>query len=144
MNPYVRRTICLLALSELLFAFGCSNGATRMHQKLRSLAGPGAINCGDGLLPNLIARNNACAIGATVEHAPFYIRWEIHDGASRTMRGIAMNSGGQMFVVTEKLGTPDGELPVTPCDSPNLVADKSVTSINTLMCAPRPPGVDQP
>jgi hypothetical protein len=144
MSPCIPRTICLLALSELLFALGCSNGAPRMHQKLRELAGPAAINCGDSLFPSLVARNNACAIGATVEHAPFYIRWEIHDRTPRVMRGIAMNSVGQMFIVTEKLGTPDGELPVTPCDSPNLVADKSVTSINTLMCAPRPPGVDQP
>ena len=79
MNAFVRRTICLFALAELLFAFGCSNGATRMHQKLRTLAGPGAIDCGDSLFPSLVAKNNACAIGATVEHAPFYIRWEIHD-----------------------------------------------------------------
>ncbi len=144
MNAFVRRTICLFALAELLFAFGCSNGATRMHQKLRTLAGPGAIDCGDSLFPSLVAKNNACAIGATVEHAPFYIRWEIHDRTPRVMRGIAMNHVGLMFIVTEKLGTPDAELPVTPCDSPNLVPDKSVTSINTLMCAPRPPGVDQP
>jgi hypothetical protein len=144
MSPYILRAIYLLMLSELLFTLGCSNGATRMHQKLRALAGPGAIDCGNSLLPTLVPKNNACAIGATVEHAPFYIRWEINDSAGRTTRGIAMNSVSQMFIVTEKLGTPDGELPVTPCDSPNLVPDKSVTSINTLMCAPRPPGVDQP
>ena len=140
----MRRTIYLLALSELLFTLGCSNGATRMHQKLRALAGPGAIDCGNSLFPTLVPRNNACAIGATVEHAPFYIRWEINDSAGRTVRGIAMNGVSQMFIVTEKLSTPDGELPVTPCDSPKLVPDKLVTSINTLMCAPRPPGVDQP
>jgi hypothetical protein len=144
MSPYIRRTIYLLALSELLFALGCSNGATRMHQRLRELAGPDAINCGDSLFPALVAKNNACAIGATVEHAPFYIRWEIHDHTPRVMRGIAMNHLGLMFVVTEELGRPDSDLAVTPCDSPNLVPDKSVTSINTLMCAPRPPGVDQP
>jgi hypothetical protein len=144
MSPYIRRTICLFALAGLIFACGCSTDGGRMRRQLRSLAGHGAIDCGDSLLPNLIPKNNACAIGATVEHAPFYVQWEIHDGASRTMRGIAMNSGGQMFVVTEKLGTPDSELPVTPCDSPNLVPDKSITSINTLMCAPRPPAVDQP
>jgi hypothetical protein len=115
-----------------------------MRRKLLLLAGPGAIDCGDSLFPNLVPKSNACAIGATVEHAPFYIRWEIRNDARKTLRGIAMNRVGQMFIVTEKLGTPDGELPVTPCDSPNLVPDKSVTSINTLMCAPRPPGVDQP
>ena len=82
----------------------------RMHQKLRTLAGPGAIDCGDCLFPSLVAKNNACAIGATVEHAPFYIRWEIHDRAPRTMRGIAMNHIGQIFLVTETLGTPAGEL----------------------------------
>ena len=115
-----------------------------MHQKLRTLAGPNAINCGDSLFRNLVPRNNACAIGAAVQHAPFYIRWDIHDGTTKTMRGIAMNSAGQMFIVTEKLGTQDAELPVTPCDSPTLVPDKTVTSINVLVCAPRPPGVDQP
>lgn len=144
MNSSICRMVSLLALVELAFACGCSNGATRMHQQLRALAGPDAINCGDSLFRDFVPRNNACAIGATVEHAPFYIRWEIHDGGSRTMRGIAMNRIGQMFVVTERLDTPDGALPVTPCDSPNLVPDKSITSIKTLMCEPRPAGVDQP
>ena len=115
-----------------------------MRQQLRALAGPNAINCGDSLFPSLVPKNNACAIGATVEHAPFYIRWDINDSTGRTVRGIAMNSAGQMFVVTERLGTADSALPVTPCDSPNLAPDTSVTSIRTLMCVPRPPGVDQP
>lgn len=142
MNAYIRRTISLLALAELAFACGCSNGATRMHQQLRTLAGPNAINCGDSLFPYLVPKNNACAIGATVEHAPFYIRWEIHDSGGRTMRGVAMNRAGLMFIVTENLGTPDSELAITPCDSPTLVPDKSVTSVNTLTCAP--PAVEPP
>jgi len=144
MNAFVRHAIWLFALAELGLTCGCSNGATRMRQQLRALAGPNAINCGDSLFPSLVPKNNACAIGATVEHAPFYIRWDINDSAGRTVRGIAMNSAGQMFVVTERPGTADSTLPVTPCDSPNLAPDTSVTSIRTLMCAPRPPGVDHP
>lgn len=144
MNTLVRRTVSVFALAGLLLACGCSSDGGRMRQRLRSLAGSGAIDCGNSLFPNLIPKNNACAIGATVEHAPFYIRWEIHDRTPSVMRGIAMNHVGQMFIVTETVGTPDTELPVTPCDFPNLVPDKSITSINTLMCAPRPPGVDQP
>jgi hypothetical protein len=65
-----------------------------MRHRLRLLAGPSAIDCGDSLFPNLVPKNNACAVGASVEHAPFYIRWEIHDGSSQEMRGIAMNSNG--------------------------------------------------
>jgi hypothetical protein len=144
MNALIRYTICLFVLAQLVLVSGCSVDSGRMRRQLRSLAGPGAIDCGDSLFPTLVPKNNACAIGATVERAPFYVRWEIHDSVGRTVRGIAMNRVGQMFIVTEELGTPDGELPVTPCDSPNLVPDKSVTSTSTLMCAPRPPGVDRP
>lgn len=136
MSPYIRRSIYLFALAALVFACGCSTDGARMRQRLRSLAGPGAIDCGSSLLPNFIPKNNACAIGATVEHAPFYIRWEIHDSASRSMRGVAMTPTGQIFVVTETLGTPAGELEMTPCDSPGLVPDPSVTSVSTLTCAP--------
>src|ERR1700761_8166374 len=98
MSAAFRWTIVVFAFAELLPTCGCSLDSGRMRQQLHSLAGPGAIDCGDSLLPNLIPKNNACAIGATVEHAPFYIRWEIHNDAGRTMRGIAMNHVGQMFI----------------------------------------------
>jgi hypothetical protein len=142
MSPYIRRSIYLFAFAGLLLTCGCSSDGGRMRQRLRSLAGPGAIDCGNSLFPNLVPKNNACAIGATVEHAPFYIRWEIRDHALSTMRGVAMTHTGQIFVVTETLGTPAGELEMTPCDSPNLVPDISVTSVSTLTCAPA--GAERP
>jgi hypothetical protein len=136
MNAFLRRFICLFALAGLLFACGCTADGGRMRRRLRYVAGPHAIDCGDSLFPNLIPKNNACAIGASVEHAPFYIRWEIHDGASSTMRGIAMNNGGLMFLVTENLNDPEHELPLTPCSTPQLVPDPAVTSMKVLTCAP--------
>ena len=136
MNAFVRRTICLFALAEFLLACRLLQWGGRMRQTTAFPCRPAAIDCGDCLFPSLVAKNNACAIGATVEHAPFYIRWEIHDHAPRTMRGIAMTHTGQIFLVTETLGTPAGELEMTPCDAPNLVPDPSVTSVKALTCGP--------
>ena len=136
MNIRVRRAIAFLAVAGTLFACGCATDGGRMRHRLRSLAGPGAIDCGDSLFPNLVPKNNACAIGASVERAPFYIRWEIHDGSSRRMRGIAMNSNGLMFMVTENFDDPAHGLPMIPCSTSQLVPDPSVTSIKLLTCAP--------
>ena len=145
MATVTRRIACGLALSTLVLPCGCSqfskfltdaqkSGAIR--QRVRAVAGHGAINCGDNLLPNLARKNNACAIGAMTERAAFYIVWNIADGSSTTTRGIAMNNTGEMFMTSETREGSGSKFTFALCPTPRLVRDVTVTTTEVLTCNP--------
>ena len=129
-------------LGTSLLLCGCSRFLSGVHEssairvRMRGLAGPGAIYCGDNLLPNLIPKNNACAIGAMTEHAPFYIVWNIPTGSSMITRGIAMNRTGEMFMLSETHEPSGGHFTTTLCPAQSLVPDSTITTTSVLTCKP--------
>jgi hypothetical protein len=127
----------LTVLALMASVCGCARSVeTPVFHKVRALAGRKAIDCGNALFAGMVAKNNACAIGAATEGAAFYIRWTIHDDQTTSARGIAMNPDGQMFMVSTSPNAAPGQLETVSCKSPHLAPDPTVTSVKVLTCTP--------
>lgn len=145
MATLTRSIACGLALATLALLCGCSQFSkfladaqktSTIRQRVRAIAGPGAIDCGDNVLENLVRKNNACAIGALTERSAFYIVWNIPIGSSTITRGIAMNNTGEMFMTSETHEASGSKFAFTLCPSSKLVPDPTVTTAKVLTCNP--------
>ena len=142
MNLQARGLTCVLLLTALALLNGCTRSlaaiqeSSAVRQRVRAIAGANAISCGDNLFPSLVAKNNACAIGAMTEHAPFYIVWNIPSGSSSITRGIVMNQPGEMFMVSETREGSRSNFKIAVCPSQKLVPDATITTASVLTCNP--------
>lgn len=141
MGTRSHRIACGLSLGAALLPCGCSRNLAAIHEssavrrRVRAIAGPNALNCGDNVFANLVPTNNACAIGAMTEHSAFYIVWNIPNGSATITRGIAMNKTGEMFMLSET-HEPSPKFTTALCPTPKLVLDPTVTTADVLTCNP--------
>jgi hypothetical protein len=123
-------------LLSLSFFAGCSTFDLRTAHTLRTTAGHGAIDCGVALFPTNIPRLNACAIGATVERTPFYVRYHLQRADSIIDRGLVRNASGDLFEVSSSNG-PGAEhdaAQILACKTDQVIPDSTYPDLKLLTC----------
>lgn len=107
-----------------------------MDQRLRAIAGSGAIDCGNVPVDGNPARATSCAMKAYRRHKAFYVRYEARGVDAQLIDGLASNSKSDAYaVIFDSLGVsgsdqaqdatrPDGDYTIVmQCPKPTKIRE---------------------
>lgn len=115
----------LLLLLLILNATACSSvlPEVEVHNRLRTLAGPRALDCGRAITPPGVASKSACAADAFRRKVPFLVQYRSTGTDAIAEDGLALDEHGKLSYVETIAwsplygGKPSGKFTVQTCNA---------------------------